>query len=67
MIRVRNLSRSFSGSFGRRKILDNASFKVNPGEKVAFMDASGSGKSIPSRHISGIAAGDKNSGNTAKQ
>lgn len=40
-IKIQNISFSYSG---RSKILDNVSLEINPGEKVAFVGYSGSGK-----------------------
>lgn len=40
-IKIENLSFCYTG---RSKVLDNISFEINPGEKVAFVGSSGSGK-----------------------
>lgn len=40
-IKIQNVSFSYTG---RNKILDNVSLEINPGEKVAFVGSSGSGK-----------------------
>lgn len=40
-IKIENVSFSYTG---RNKILDNVSLEINPGEKVAFVGSSGSGK-----------------------
>ena len=52
---VRNFSRSFSGSFGRRKVLDNNSFAINP-EEAALTGTCDSGKFIMSRNVACIMA-----------
>jgi ATP-binding cassette subfamily B protein len=40
-IKIENLSFSYTG---RSKVIDDISFEINPGEKVAFVGSSGSGK-----------------------
>jgi len=67
MTRIHNLSRSFFGSFGGRKALDNIRLIVivDPGEKAALTGACGLGEPAMLRNVSGIMAGDKKSGKAA--
>ena len=67
MARIHNLSRSFFGSFGERKALDNIRLIVivDPGDKAAFTGARGLGEPAMLRNVSGIMAGDKKSGKAA--
>jgi phosphonate transport system ATP-binding protein len=53
---------SLNKSFGKRKALRRVRFRVAPGEMVALIGPSGSGKSTLLRHISGLVAGDRDSG-----
>src|ERR1051326_5911823 len=46
-------------AFGSRKILDDVSFSVNPGETVCILGRSGVGKSVSLQHIMGFLKPDK--------
>ena len=56
---VRNLSKSFGAP---TKALKAVNLDIRPGEMVALIGASGSGKSTMLRHISGFLAADRDSG-----
>lgn len=49
MIEIKNLSKSF----GKNKVLDNITFKVEKGEVMGFLGANGAGKSTTMNIISG--------------
>jgi phospholipid/cholesterol/gamma-HCH transport system ATP-binding protein len=49
---------SLSKSFGSQQVLQNVSFKVEPGEIFALMGPSGSGKSVLLRHLVALEAAD---------
>src|SRR5215831_5019351 len=50
MIEVRNLERSF----GKNKILDDVSFRIEKGESVVIIGRSGGGKSVLLKHLIGL-------------
>ena len=51
-----------SRTFGLTKALDDVTLRVNKGEIVALIGASGSGKSTMLRHIAGLAKADSSTG-----
>lgn len=53
-IRVENLVKDYHTPIGRRRILDNISFEVGEGEKVAVLGRNGAGKSTLFKLISGV-------------
>ncbi len=55
MIRVENLHKSFDGN----QVLKGVSFEVEPGEVVALVGGSGTGKSVLLKHIAGLLEPDK--------
>ena len=44
---------NISVSFGERKVLDNISFTINEGDKIAFIGNNGAGKSTLFKTIKG--------------
>ena len=54
MIRVQNIVKKFSN----KVILDNISFEINKGDKVAIIGQSGVGKSVLIKHINGLLLSD---------
>ncbi len=44
MLKIKNLSKSFTNGLSTRKVLDNISLEVNKGETIAIVGPSGSGK-----------------------
>ena len=63
---IQNLSRSFSGSFSRRKALGGTSFTVDSRKMAALTGVCSSGKFAMARNVSGITAGDEKSIDTTK-
>jgi capsular polysaccharide transport system ATP-binding protein len=53
-IRVNNLVKEYHTPIGRRRILDDISFEVAEGEKVAVLGRNGAGKSTLIKLISGV-------------
>jgi capsular polysaccharide transport system ATP-binding protein len=53
-IRVNNLVKEYHTPIGRRRILDDISFEVGEGEKVAVLGRNGAGKSTLIKLISGV-------------
>ena len=50
VLEVRNLVKFF----GRRKVIDNVSFEVYPGEIFGFLGPNGAGKTTPIKMIMGF-------------
>ena len=55
MISINNISKSFSD----KVILDNLSFTINRGDKIAIIGQSGIGKSVLLKSIIGLLSPDK--------
>ena len=55
-ISVTNLVKDYHTSVGRRRILDNISFDVRKGEKIAIVGRNGAGKTTLFKMISGVEA-----------
>ena len=53
-ISVSRLSKEIHSSIGVRRILDDISFAVGPGEKIAVLGGNGAGKSTLLRIIGGV-------------
>jgi capsular polysaccharide transport system ATP-binding protein len=56
VISVRHLTKEIDSSIGRRRILDDISFDVSPGEKIAVLGRNGAGKSTLLKIIGGVEA-----------
>lgn len=54
MIRAVNISKEFDTPLGRKRVLDNVSFEVGKGERLAVLGRNGSGKSTLIRILSGV-------------
>lgn len=54
MVEIYGLSKSFSAEEGKRKVLDNVSFRANTGEFVSIIGPSGCGKSTLLHIVAGI-------------
>jgi capsular polysaccharide transport system ATP-binding protein len=53
-IRLTNIVKEYHTPIGRRRVLDNISFEVKPGEKVAVLGRNGAGKSTLVKIIGGV-------------
>tara|TARA_R110000782_G_scaffold35974_1_gene85820 strand:- start:252 stop:899 length:648 start_codon:yes stop_codon:yes gene_type:complete len=54
MISCINISKTYSHGRGRKQVLDNVSFSVNRGERVALLGRNGAGKSTLIKLIGGV-------------
>ncbi|MFC0499992.1 ABC transporter ATP-binding protein [Asaia krungthepensis] len=54
MIRCIDIVREFSTHHGRRRVLDNVNFVVNPGQKMGIIGRNGAGKSTLIKIIGGV-------------
>jgi phosphonate transport system ATP-binding protein len=62
VVRIDHLTKTFQNGRKKRLALKNISIRIMPGEIVALIGASGSGKSTMLRHMSGLTLGDETSG-----
>lgn len=54
LVRVRNLNVGFDGDEGFKKVVNDISFTIHPGEAVGLVGESGSGKSVTVRTLLGL-------------
>ncbi len=54
MIRVKNLTKSFSSESGTKRAVDDVSFDVEPGDILAFLGPNGAGKSTTMKMMTGF-------------
>ena len=66
-VRVERLSKTFRSLHRKHKALHEVSLEIADGEMVGLIGASGSGKSTLLRHLTGLVAGDKDSGTIVVQ
>ena len=57
VVDVRDLIIEFDTPYGRKRVVDEVSFSVNPGEVLGILGESGSGKTMSTQAILGLIGG----------